>query len=77
MTKPLPRVGILIDSPRLPRWAYEVILKLAASNCADFVVTLLDAAPRLRTGSTSFFAAFEALDRLQRGEDAEFEVIPL
>ena len=63
MAQRLARIGLLVDSLVLPRWAHRVVFQLAAGEPAAFVVCVRNAAPRRPSKRPSAFRAFEALDR--------------
>jgi hypothetical protein len=59
------RVGLLLDSSALPRWAHRIVAELATSEAVRLVLAVRNATPTAppRWTRASVFRAYEALDR--------------
>lgn len=75
------RVGVLLDSPRQPRWVCRILERIAASSCASLVLAVIGGPPPERDAGGLLYRGYMKFDRwcADRAPDAfePREVAPL
>ena len=57
------RVGVFADGPEQPRWLFEALARVAASDCAELTIVCTGEAAR-RESAPALWRAYNAFDRL-------------